>query len=241
MNVAEIWRYPVKSLQGERLESAEITTEGIEGDRGYAIFDLETGFGLTGRREAQLLFGSARLTDGCVEITLPDGTIAADDAALSEWLGRPVALRNNTEVAERRYQSPEDFEHEDNSQWEAFDGARGSFRDSQAAVVSLVSTGTLGDWDRRRFRANILLDGSGEDDLIGSTVALGDAELGILKGLGRCVMVTRAQPGIERDLDVLRTVHRERDHTLAVGAAVLRTGRIRVGDDLRSAVEHRGD
>ncbi|CAN5257743.1 MOSC domain-containing protein [soil metagenome] len=235
MRVAEVWRYPVKSLQGERVQSAQVTSEGIEGDRGYAIFDLDTGFGLTGRREAALLFGSARLIPGGVEITLPDGTIAADDAALSAWLGRPVALRSNAEVAERRYQSPEDFEQEETSQWEAFDGARGSFRDSQASVVSLVSTGTLGDWDRRRFRPNVLLDGAGEDELIGTTVTIGDAALGILKGLGRCVMVTRAQPGIERDLDVLRTVHREHDHRLAVGASVVRTGRIAVGDPVGSA------
>lgn len=232
MKVAEIWRYPVKSMQGERVAAAQVTSEGIEGDRGYAIFDLETGFGLTGRREAQLLFGSARLTADGVEITLPDGTIAEDDAALSNWLGRPVALRSNAEVAERRYQSPEDFEHEDTSQWEAFDGARGSFRDSQGSAVSLVSTGTLGSWDRRRFRANILLDGAGENELIGTTVSVGEARLSILKGLGRCVMVTRAQPGLERDLDVLRTVHRDFDHKLAVGAAIERSGHVEVGDEL---------
>jgi hypothetical protein len=49
-------------------------------------------------------------------------------------------------------------------------------------------------------------------------------------------MVTREQPGgIERDLGVLRTVARERDACLAVGATVARPGRVTVGDALRAA------
>jgi uncharacterized protein YcbX len=232
MRVLEIWRYPVKSLQGERLDRSYLGPEGVEGDRSYAIFDVETGFGLTGRREPALLFASAKLINGGVEITLPDGSVAQDDDDLSRWLGRPVTLKSNDEVTTRRYQNLEDFEDED-GQWEAFDGARGSFRDSQTSVVSLVSTGTLGEWEPRRFRANILLDGSGENDLVGDFVTLGGATLAVQKRLGRCVMVTRAQPGgIEKDLTVLRTVHREHDHTIAVGATVEQVGMVAVGDEL---------
>ena len=46
-------------------------------------------------------------------------------------------------------------------------------------------------------------------------------------------MVTRSQPGIERDLDVLRTIHRERDHTFAVGAIIDSAGAIAVGDSVQ--------
>ena len=46
-------------------------------------------------------------------------------------------------------------------------------------------------------------------------------------------MVTRPQPGgIERDLDVLRTVHRERAGTLAVGAISTSEGTVSIGDEL---------
>ena len=94
MRVVELWRYPVKSLQGERLDVAEMGAEGIEGDRQWALFDVATGFGLTARREPDLLFAAARLRrDGGVEVVLPDGTVTADDAVLSDWLGRRVALR----------------------------------------------------------------------------------------------------------------------------------------------------
>ena len=60
MRVLELWRYPVKSLLGERLESVRVTENGFEGDRRFAIYDLETGFGLTARRVPELLFASAR-------------------------------------------------------------------------------------------------------------------------------------------------------------------------------------
>ncbi len=232
MRVQELWRYPVKSLQGELLQSAALTPQGVEGDRRYAIFDVESGFGLTGRRVPELLFGAARYSaSGALEIVLPSGEIATDDAALSDWLGRAVTLRSTDENVSRRYESPDDFEND--ADWDPFEGASGSFRDSEATVVSLVSEGTLHGWDRRRFRSNILLSDSGEDDLVGSRASLGGAVVEITKRVGRCVMVTRPQPGgVDKDLDVLRTIHRERGGKLAVGASVLSPGPISVGDEL---------
>lgn len=232
MRVQELWRYPVKSLQGELLQSTALTAQGVEGDRRYAIFDVESGFGLTGRRVPELLFGAARYSaSGALEIVLPSGEIATDDAALSDWLGRAVTLRSTDENVSRRYESPDDFEND--ADWDPFEGASGSFRDSEATVVSLVSEGTLHGWDRRRFRSNILLSDSGEDDLVGTRASLGGAVVEITKRVGRCVMVTRSQPGgVDKDLDVLRTIHRERGGKLAVGASVLSPGPISVGDEL---------
>lgn len=232
MRVLELWRYPVKSLQGELVTSVSLGAEGFAGDRRYAIFDTATGFGLTGRRVPELLFGSARYTaSGELEIVLPDGTVARDDDALSEWLGRPVALRSTDEAVSRRYESPGDFEND--AEWDPFEGATGSFRDTEATVVSLVSEGSLRGWDRRRFRPNILLSDSGEDDLVGRRAALGGAVVDIVKQVGRCVMVTRQQPGgVDKDLDVLRTIHRERGGKLAIGAGVAVEGSVSVGDEL---------
>ncbi len=227
----EVWRYPVKSLQGERLSTADLGPEGIAGDRHYAIFDAVTGLGLTARREPSLLWASASLVSGALTITLPDGTTATDDAALSDWLDRPVELRGLDDSRSRRYENAVDFETQD--AWTTFDGARGTFRDSERVVVSLVSTGTLGSWDARRFRPNLVLEGAGEESLVGSRVSLGSAVLELSQGIGRCVLVTRPQPGgIEKDLDVLRTVHRAHGGTLAVGATVVVPGVVSVGDRL---------
>jgi uncharacterized protein len=235
VRVAELWRYPVKSLQGERLTSTEVGPEGLAGDRQWALFDVGTGFGLTARRVPDLLFLSGRLrADGRVEVVLPDGTVTSDDAVLSDRLGRPVTLRAAADApGERRYESPHEVGEAGEYDWDAFSGARGAFHDSSRIRVSLVSTGTLGTWDRRRFRANVVLEGTGEDALVGRRVRLGGAELDVVKQVGRCVMVTRPQPGgIGRDNGVLKTIHRERDGSLAVGALVARAGTVAVGDEL---------
>jgi uncharacterized protein YcbX len=144
-------------------------------------------------------------------------------------------LRSAATEAARRYENVVDFEHETTSDWAPFEGAEGAFHDNPAARVSLVSTATVGSWDARRFRANVLLDGEGEDSFVGSRITLGEATLDVEMRLERCVMTTRGQAGgIERDLSVLRTIARERDACLAVGALVVEPGTIHVGDALNA-------
>jgi uncharacterized protein YcbX len=239
-----LWRYPVKSLQGEPVTQIDVGTEGFVGDRCFAIFDRETGMGVTGRRSPNLLFASARLLpDGNAEITLPDGRISEGDEDLSHWLQRPVTLRRADEPGPRRYESPADFENEADTDWNAFDGSPGAFHDLAVASVSLLATSTIGDWDSRRFRANVLLDMGPADSevaLVGHEVAIGDARLSVRRRLGRCVMTTRPQPGgIDLDLDVLRTINRERDGCLAVGAVVAQPGRIAVGAAITAVTPER--
>lgn len=241
VHVTELWRYPVKSLQGERLDVVSVGSDGLEGDRRFAIYDLATGFGLTARRVPELLFASARLLDDDrVEIMLPDGSLAGDDQALSNWLGRRVELRSASAAVARRYENVVDFERESASEWAPFEGAAGPFHDSAGARVSLLSTATIGSWDRRRFRPNVLLEGEGEDELVGSSIALGSAILDVGMRIQRCVITTRQQPGgIERDRSVMRTIARQRNARLAVGAVVRQPGLMRVGD-APEAVTDRG-
>ncbi|RZU33848.1 MOSC domain-containing protein [Blastococcus saxobsidens] len=241
MRVLELWRYPVKSLQGQRLPEAEIGDLGIAGDRRWALFDRDTGLGLTARRVPELLWGAARVRpDGGVEVVLPDGTVTGDDAVLSDWLGRRVELRAADEDGDVPpvYETPADEEVPDPTEWLQWEGAPGPFHDSPRIRVSLVSTGTLGRWDRRRFRANVVLEGEGEDALRGREARLGGVRLRFGVPIARCVMTTRPQPGgIARDTSVLETIHRERDGLLAVRAAVLAPGTVRVGDLLAPAAD----
>lgn len=241
MRVLELWRYPVKSLQGERLTEAYVGPLGIPFDRGWALFDRDTGLGLTARRAPELLFGAARVPPGGgVEIVLPDGTVTSDDAVLSDWLGRRVELRaatGNSDVAPT-YEVAADEDGPDATEWLQWAGATGPFHDSPRIRLSVVSTGTIGSWDRRRFRANVLLDGAGEEALLGREASLGTAQLRFGAQIARCVMTTRPQPGgIARDTSVLTTIHRERGGLLAVRAAVLEPGTVRVGDVLASTAD----
>ena len=115
-DVLALWRYPVKSMQGEVLDAlmlgipcflgdaASIGRRGIVGDRGWAVVDTGTGLALTGRRAPHLLFAHAMLVGDDVRITLPDGSVATDDAALSAWLGRSVALTRAAETVSGTYE-----------------------------------------------------------------------------------------------------------------------------------------
>ena len=134
MRVVSLWRYPVKSMQGEELEVATIGDLGIVGDRQWALVDLGTGLALTARRVPELLFASARLVGDPsrpdVEIELPDGTVTTDDAALSAWLGRDVELRRAGAGVTGRFEIAADFEDEAGSPWFQWDGPDGTFHDS---------------------------------------------------------------------------------------------------------------
>lgn len=227
--VAGLWRYPVKSLGGEAVHASEIGEHGLTGDRQFGIVDRATGNVLTARREPQLLFAKATWHDGDVRIVGPDGVALDDDEALSRWVGRPVKLEP-AGAEGGVYENPLDAEAE--TDWVSWQGPGHAWHDSRRTRVSLVSTTTLGDWSPLRFRANVLLEGAGEDALVGAQARLGSATLDVSKQIDRCVMVTRAQPGLEVDRDVLRTIHRERDGCLAVGALVASPGRVQVGDQL---------
>ena len=232
LSVSEIWRYPIKSVGGERVSVATVTELGVLGDRSWGIFDVDTGTVLTARRTPELLFASAALTGAHVALTLPDGTVvnSADETCneqLSAWLDRPVELRA-AGAKGGTYEVPLDFENDEN--WVSWEGPGGAWHDSEASRISLVSRDTLRDWDQRRFRANIILEGDGEDDLVGVHINLGTTELDVRKAIDRCVIVTRPQPGLERDLDVLRTINAERATNLSIGALVVTEGTISEGD-----------
>jgi len=159
--------------------------------------------------------------------------VTTDEAAISAWLGRRVELRAATEQGgvAPTYEAPVDEDAFDPTQWQQWEGAPGPFHDSPRIRLSLVSTGTLGTWDRRRFRANVVLDGEGEEQLRGHEAYLGSVRLRFGVPIARCVMTTRPQAGgIARDTSVLKTIHRERNGLLAVRAAVLEAGAVHTGD-----------
>lgn len=105
--ISQLWRYPVKSMAGERLDAAPLTWRGIPGDRGWAVYD-ETRNGVTGAKRLPALRGCrARYASAPspgsgsppAEITLPDGTRVRTDSPdaadrLGAAFGRPVSLRS---------------------------------------------------------------------------------------------------------------------------------------------------
>ena len=249
MRVTELWRHPVKSMLGERLDVASVTVGGLEGDRVWGVVDEVTGKVLTGRREPRLLEAAARLGErGLPVVTLPDGAeVAAGragcDEALTAFLGHPVRL---VEAATSPTVQAEAFVDatDDSSDVATWDLPPGRFVDAFPLLV--VTTASLragaaahpsGAWDTRRFRPNLVVDADGsewlEDAWEGRTLEVGDAVLtGVMRAV-RCTMVTRPQPGLERDLEIFKSIARDHGSTFGLWAAVATSGTVRVGDELR--------
>ena len=233
MIVTEVWRYPVKSAQGEPVRRAVVTCLGLEWDRQLAVVDMATGRALTGRREPKLLMLSAAVHDERVQMHVPDGQALTSDDDLSTWLGRRVCLARPPVDRQPEYDFPVNPEDE-SGQWDVWSGPTGVWHDSTRTQVSILSTTSLRDWPVRRFRPNVLVDGSGENHLVGRRIAIGSVVLDVKKRIDRCVIVTRAQPGgLDRDLGVLRTVIGECEGFLGVGAIVAGPGEMERGDELR--------
>lgn len=246
MNVFEIWRYPIKSIGGERLDTANVTQLGVEGDRRWGVRDVATGNILTARRTPQLLMATASVVDGLPVVTTADGEVMNGSlvdmsSALSDWLGQQVELVAAADEG-GTFENPMNVETE--TDWVSWTGPAHAFHDSTRTRISLVSAATLAGRgptgsDVRRFRINLVLEtggdmggvAGGEDALVGEQVRVGESVvLDVTKQIDRCIMVTRAQPGLAADLEVLKRVIRERDNMLGIGSLVAAGGSVSVGD-----------
>jgi uncharacterized protein YcbX len=247
VQVAELWRHPVKSLQGELLEEAFVEATGLADDRRWGIVDSETGIVLTARRVPALLLATSRLVDAGVELRLPDGEVLsapgphADDV-LSRWIGRRVTLVHAESVGAGVGEFFEDAT-DDDSPVVSWTMPPGRFVDALPLLV--VTTASLrqghalhpdGAWETRRFRPNIVIDveedGWVEDAWCGRPVRVGTAVLQPAAPCERCTMVTRPQPGLDRDLEVFKALARHHGSTFGVWTAVQTPGVVRVGDEV---------
>ena len=247
MHLVQIARHPVKSMQGEIVASAEIERGGVRGDRCWGIRDDTTDKILTGRREPQLLFASATLApDGRPVISLPTGVTcegpgAKTDAALSEWLDKPVRLVSSTGRPPERAEFFADAT-DDTSESLVWTMPAGRFVDALPLLVlttaSLRTAAALypdGDWQLRRFRPNLVIDVPGdgwiEDTWCGrATLRIGDVELRPHEPCMRCTMVTRPQPAVDEDRDIFRTLARNHAGQFGAWTTVTTPGTVQVGD-----------
>jgi uncharacterized protein len=244
LHIESVYRYPVKSMQGEVPESITFRDGHVVGDRQWALVDLETSLTLHAKRHGALLEAYARIEDdGEVVISIPGGSehAASDPAtaqALSEWLGRAVELRQPGATTYEPGVDALDYDIDTSS----FPGPTTHFADLADAHLltrsSLRAAAELhpeGDWDPRRFRPTVLIEGAeggfSEDTWIGSTVILGDeVRVEVFMPCIRCAMPTRAQPGLPRDNKVARVLKDEHNYCLGVYAAGRADGIVRAGD-----------
>lgn len=206
MNVAQIWRYPVKSMAGEQLEWASLGPLGIAGDRVVHAEDAHGRF-ITSRTHPRLLGHHATL-DSSGE-PLVDGKPWGDPQVLKEVAGviGPGAQLVRNETADRFDILP---------LLVATDGAIAAF-----------------GHDGRRLRPNIVIggvDGLAERSWPGRCLRIGKVVIGIQDLRGRCVMTTFDPDTLQQDRQVLREIVEKFEGKLALNCFVVQGGEIQVGD-----------
>jgi len=207
LRVDRLWRYPVKSLAGEALETARLTDDGISGDR---IVHVRGPEGVrTSRRHHRLLGLRGTLgPDGVPQI---DGHRWDDGRALDL-----VRLAAGTDA------------------WLASDGF-GMFDILPLLVATDGAIAAFGR-DGRRLRPNIVIggvDGLAERTWPGAELHIGDVIIALDSLRPRCPMTTIDPDTLERDPEVLRDIGRRFGGLLALNADIIRPGEIRVGDTAR--------
>ena len=206
MNLQEIWRYPVKSMAGERLERADLRADGLAGDRILQVHDRFDRV-VTSRSRPALLSHRATLD--------PTGEPLVD--------GRPWATPEVDRDVEAAAGPGSRLVREEGL--DRFD-----------ILPLLVATdGAIAAFghDRRRLRPNLVIGGVpglAEREWEGRSLRVGSAVVELVDLRERCVMTTFDPDTQVQDVEVLRKIRREFGGRLALNARVVRPGTVAEGD-----------
>lgn len=229
--VAELYRYPVKSMGGESLEAAEVGWNGIEGDRRLGFLRRGVAGGrpwLTAGKLGSLVAYRPLRREGEATtalpqlVRLPDGRVAE---LRSEELREEISSLAGTPV-------------------DLVELVNGIFDDAPLSLivrqtVAAITEGAGVNADVRRFRPNVLIDADdaaayGEDAWIGRTMQIGDdgPRLQIAMRDVRCAMINLDPDTGASDPRLLKEAVRQNGNNAGVYAMVVRTGTVRVGDTI---------
>lgn len=221
--VVALWRYPVKSMAGEELDSVEVSWHGLVGDRRWAFIrdgQERSGFPwLTIRQQPELAHYRPHFTEpnrpnaSPTLVRTPSGReFDVADPALAAELGPGVRVIKQD---------------------------RGVF---DTMPLSLLTTQTLGglgrlvgtDLEAPRFRPNLLVEASGsdfpEDAWVGRVLRISGLRMRVDARDKRCAVVTTDPRTLRRNPAILRAITRERDARLGVYGSTVQPARVAVGD-----------
>jgi len=223
-HLVDLWRYPVKSMGGEPLDTVEVSWHGVAGDRRWAFVRAgveRSGFPwLTIRERPNMNTYQPRFVDparpdaSAIQVHTPSGSEHdVLDPELANDLGHGARV-----IKQDR-------------------GVFDTFPISLISTQTVEGLGTLvgEDLDVRRFRPNLIVDASGnepypEDQWVGSVLRIGTLTLRLDKRDGRCAVVNVDPASGERDPAVLRAIARERSTCAGVYGSIVEPGRVTLGD-----------
>lgn len=209
MKIEEIWRYPVKTMAGERLKRASLGPLGIDGDRIVHVEDAR-GRVVTSRSHPRFLGHK--------------GTLGGDGAPLVD--GRPW---DSPQVAAEvediagpgarlvRYEGAERFD----------------------VLPLLVATdGAIAAFghDHRRLRPNIVIggvEGLSEREWPGACLRAGKVLLGVQDLRLRCIMTSYDPDTLLQDKEITRSIYQRFDGRLALNCFVIEGGEVSIGDEVQ--------
>jgi uncharacterized protein YcbX len=218
--VLALWRYPVKSMAAEALDSVEVGWAGFAGDRRWAFVRGDvprSGFPwMTIREDSAMLEHVPRFVDEArpdksrVVVRTPGGAeLDVIDPELAASLGDGVrAIKQD----------------------------RGVFDAMPLSLITTRSIAELGglvgyELEPQRFRPNLLVESDEREDAwVGRVLRIGGMAMRVDQRDDRCVIITIDPVTRERDPAVLRTVARERSNCIGVYGSLVEEGRVSVGD-----------
>lgn len=208
MHIAELWRYPVKSMAGERISAAELTLDGIAHDRAYQV-RRDDGRIVDARAHPKML--ALHPTLDAAGNLLINGQ-PWNTPQMQRVVEEAAAVGPGTRIARR-----EDSERFD-------------------VLPLLVATdGAIAAFghDYRRLRPNVLIagvEGLAEREWEARALRMGEALIGVLRLRGRCVMTTWDPDTQQQSPEVFQHITECFDGKLALDCWVIRPGTIRAGD-----------
>jgi uncharacterized protein YcbX len=228
--VQAIYRYPIKSMAGESLESAQLGFHGLEGDRRFAFRRVgeQGGFPwLTAGKLPELLLYKPIRQGTAQDNNLPTHVITP--------AGKVLELRSD--------ELRDEIVHRYEADVQLMQLNQGIFDEASISLLSLATSHKITDDsgqvpDIRRFRPNIVIDTRQsepftEDQWVGKTITFGDTEDSpavqlTLRDL-RCAMVNLHPDTAQSDAAVLKTVAKLNQTCAGVYGTVIRHGELVVG------------
>jgi len=209
MKVTEIWRYPVKTMAGEKLQRVRLGPLGIDGDRVAHVEDTQ-GRVITSRSHPRFLGHK--------------GTVGADGAPLVD--GRPW---NSPEVAAEVVDIAGP-----GAKLVRYDGAE-RFDVLPLLVATDGAIAAFGH-DHRRLRPNIVIggvEGLTEREWPGACLRIGKVLIGVQDLRLRCIMTSYDPDTLVQEKEITRGIYRRFDGKLALNCFVVEGGEIVVGDEVQ--------